>query len=318
METFITDVSTTRTNIAIASRMASLRSSLASAGAPTADLAVTADHHPGSHALPAGGLRVLRSAKATSGWADQPGPAPPHRPHRVRRYLSRDIPLSRRRHLESPAIGRPRSGIMTRSWVARYYGTWAKSSTSTDGRTSGDGRSCSTPVHRVERNGGETGSHRALRARAGSRRGRRGRPVLQAPPLGAADSECRDCPGVRGVLFEVPEACMSPAAAMWLTQLPDEPQPVRVTEAGRSCQAICDHAWSSACACSGRRACREEARLGRRGESWKSWGCGATPSSPCRASGWSRPASRTTGKGWLEDEWAGRTLSIGAGRAGAP
>src|SRR5215831_13410956 len=123
METFITDVSTTRTNIAIASRMASLRSSLASAGAPTADLAVTADHHPGSHALPAGGLRVLRSAKATSGWADQPGPAPPHRPHRVRRYLSRDIPLSRRWHLESPAIGRPRSGIMTRSWVARYYGT---------------------------------------------------------------------------------------------------------------------------------------------------------------------------------------------------
>ena len=71
--------------------------------------------------------------------------------------------------------------------------------------------------------------------------------------------------------------------------------PVRVTGAVRSCQAIYDHAWSSACACFGRRASRAGARLGRRGESSKSWGCGATPSGPCKASGWSRPASRTTG-----------------------
>ena len=50
---------------------------------------------------------------------------------------------------------------------------------------------------------------RALRARAGSRRGRRGRPVLQEPVLGAADSERRNCPGVRGFRSEVPEASMS-------------------------------------------------------------------------------------------------------------
>src|SRR6266478_7616327 len=40
------------------------------------------------------------------------------------------------------------------------------------------------------------------------------RPVLQEPVLGAADSERRNCPGVRGVLSEVPEASMSAAAAM--------------------------------------------------------------------------------------------------------
>src|SRR5262252_7701082 len=57
------------------------------------------------------------------------------------------------------------------------------------------------------------GSRRALRARAGSRRGRRGHPVLQEPALGAADSERRNCPGVRGVLSEVPEGPMSAAAA---------------------------------------------------------------------------------------------------------
>src|SRR5215472_11708561 len=71
-----------------------------------------------------------------------------------------------------------------------------------------------TPQHVVERKDGKTGSRRALRARAGSRRGRRGRPVLQEPVLGAADSERRNCPGVRGVLSEVPEASMSAAAAM--------------------------------------------------------------------------------------------------------
>src|SRR5262249_5550337 len=66
-------------------------------------------------------------------------------------------------------------------------------------------RSGSTPQHVVETMDGKTGSRRALRARAGSRRGRRGRPVLQEPVLGAADSERRNCPGVRGVLSAVPE-----------------------------------------------------------------------------------------------------------------
>jgi len=75
-------------------------------------------------------------------------------------------------------------------------------------------RSGSTPQHEVERKDGKTGSRRALRARAGSRRGRRGRPVLQEPVLGAADNERRNCPGVRGVLSQVPEASMSAAAAM--------------------------------------------------------------------------------------------------------
>ena len=67
------------------------------------------------------------------------------------------------------------------------------------------------PSRRVERKGGKTGNHRALRASAGSRRGRRGRSVLQAPLLGAAGSKRRDRPGVRGVLFEVPQAPLSAA-----------------------------------------------------------------------------------------------------------
>src|SRR5262249_17791699 len=58
----------------------------------------------------------------------------------------------------------------------------------------------------------KTGSDLALRARADSRRGRRGRPVLEEPVLGAADSKRRNCPGVRGVLSEVPEASISAAA----------------------------------------------------------------------------------------------------------
>src|SRR5262245_42753996 len=61
---------------------------------------------------------------------------------------------------------------------------------------------------------GKTGGRRALRARTGSRRGRRGRPVLQEPVLGAANRERRNCPGVRGVLSEVPEASMSAPAPM--------------------------------------------------------------------------------------------------------
>ena len=44
------------------------------------------------------------------------------------------------------------------------------------------------------------------RARAGSRRGRRGRPVLQEPVLGAPDSERRNRSRVLGVLSEVPAA----------------------------------------------------------------------------------------------------------------
>ena len=70
----------------------------------------------------------------------------------------------------------------------------------------------STPQHAVEREHGKTGNRRALRARADSRRGRRGRPVLQGPVLGAADGERRNCPGVRGVLSEVPESSMSDAS----------------------------------------------------------------------------------------------------------
>jgi len=72
-------------------------------------------------------------------------------------------------------------------------------------------RSGSTPQHAVERKDGKTGSHRALRARYGSRHSRRGRPVLQGPVLGAADGERRNRPRVRGVLSEVPEAPMSDA-----------------------------------------------------------------------------------------------------------
>ena len=58
----------------------------------------------------------------------------------------------------------------------------------------------------VERKDGRSGRRRALRARAGSRRGGRGRPVLEGQVLGAADRERRNCPGVLGVLSEVPAA----------------------------------------------------------------------------------------------------------------
>ena len=74
-------------------------------------------------------------------------------------------------------------------------------------------RSCSTPSRVVERNDEKAVSRRALRPGAGSRRGRRGHPVLQAPFLGAADSKRRICPGIRGGLFGVPEASMGAAAA---------------------------------------------------------------------------------------------------------
>jgi len=63
-------------------------------------------------------------------------------------------------------------------------------------------------------NDGKAGRRRALCACAGSRRGRRGRLVLQASVLGAPDRERRDCPGVCGVLFEVREASMSGTAPM--------------------------------------------------------------------------------------------------------
>jgi hypothetical protein len=83
-------------------------------------------------------------------------------------------------------------------------------------------RCCSTPLRIVERDDGKTGSRRVLRALARSRRGRRGRPVFQEPVLGAANSKRRNCPGVRGVLFEVLEASMSAATAMRINGLGDE------------------------------------------------------------------------------------------------
>src|SRR5215469_12340971 len=64
MDTFITDVSTTRTNIAIASRTASLRLAPASTGALVPDSTVTAGSPSGSH-----------------------------RPHRDHRHLSPQPPL---------------------------------------------------------------------------------------------------------------------------------------------------------------------------------------------------------------------------------
>ena len=68
------------------------------------------------------------------------------------------------------------------------------------------------PAPRGKRKDGKTDSRRrALRACAGSRRGRRGRPVLQEPVLGAADGERWDRPDVLGVLSEVPETSMSVA-----------------------------------------------------------------------------------------------------------
>jgi len=69
-----------------------------------------------------------------------------------------------------------------------------------------------TPQRVVERDNGRSGSRCALRARADSRRGRRGRPVLQQPVLGAADSERRNCSRVLGVLSDVPEAISHQAA----------------------------------------------------------------------------------------------------------
>ena len=89
-------------------------------------------------------------------------------------------------------------------------------------------RPCSPPSHIVDRNGGKTDSRRTLRACAGSRRSRRGRPVLQTPVLGAANIKRRNCPGVRGLLFEVPEAPISAAAGMQLTQLHSEPKSMLV------------------------------------------------------------------------------------------
>lgn len=62
----------------------------------------------------------------------------------------------------------------------------------------------------------------ALRDRAGSRRGwSGGSPVLQTPVLGAAGSERRHCPGVRGVLLQVPETPMNAAVARQSIAQPD-------------------------------------------------------------------------------------------------
>src|SRR5215469_16954725 len=57
----------------------------------------------------------------------------------------------------------------------------------------------------VEHRRGKTGWHRALRGRTGGRHSLRGCLVPQAPALVAADNQRRDCPGVRGDLFQVPE-----------------------------------------------------------------------------------------------------------------
>src|SRR5665811_422270 len=87
--------------------------------------------------------------------------------------------------------------------------------------------SCSDSSPRVGRNHGKAGSDRALRARDGSRRGWRGRPVLQGPLLGAADGQRRDRPGVRGVLFQVPEAFVSAAPGERSIQLSLSPTGTR-------------------------------------------------------------------------------------------
>src|SRR5664279_5122037 len=79
--------------------------------------------------------------------------------------------------------------------------------------------SCSDSSPRVGRNHGKAGIYRALRAHDGSHRGWRGRPVLPGPLLGAADGQRRDRPGVRGVLFQVPEAFLSAAPRERSTQL---------------------------------------------------------------------------------------------------
>jgi len=65
----------------------------------------------------------------------------------------------------------------------------------------------------VERKDGKVCSRRPLRSRAGSRRGRRGRPVLQEPVLAAADGERRNRPGFRVVLLKIPETSMSATVA---------------------------------------------------------------------------------------------------------
>src|SRR5262249_4279426 len=61
----------------------------------------------------------------------------------------------------------------------------------------------------LERIDGKTCSYRALRARVGGRRNRRGCPVLQESVVGAADGERRNSPGILGVLSEVPEQPVS-------------------------------------------------------------------------------------------------------------
>jgi len=68
------------------------------------------------------------------------------------------------------------------------------------GEISGGGRTEPEYARLLDQAGFHPEAAVSLRARAGSRRGRRGHPVLQAPHPGAAASKCRDCPGVRGVL----------------------------------------------------------------------------------------------------------------------
>lgn len=91
--------------------------------------------------------------------------------------------------------------------------TYCSSSTSRSGEQS----SYVNHRHSAGWNDANKGSPRALRARAGSRRGRRGRPVLRAPVLGAADRKRRNCPGVRCVLFEVPKVTMHEAVKILIS-----------------------------------------------------------------------------------------------------
>ena len=69
----------------------------------------------------------------------------------------------------------------------------------------------------VERRYGTTGNRWALRVRDGSRRGSRGRPVLQEQVLAAPDGELRAHLGVRGVLLEIPESSLNQPPQMLLT-----------------------------------------------------------------------------------------------------
>ena len=98
----------------------------------------------------------------------------------------------------------------------------------------------------IGRNDGKTDSRRALRACAGSRRSRRGRPDLQESILGAADGEHRGSPGVLGVLSEVPETSMSASSTVATHQQPGfSPRPLQTTQRSLTVAAIAPLRFSS-------------------------------------------------------------------------